>query len=503
MAPEATNLAERYVLESTIATGGMGTVWRARDDVLARTVAVKVLHPQLADDPAFLSRFRREALAAARLTHPNIVAIYDTGTHASDDDDTPDRHFIVMEYCGGGTLLDLLSSSGPLGQEKAVNIAATICDALSYAHGAGVTHRDIKPANVLLTDTGTLKVADFGIAKAAFASGDITTTGTILGSVTYLSPEQASGEEPGPRADLYSLGVVTYQLLVGRPPFKEATDIATALGHLKDPPPPLRSIRAGIPRALDGAVLKALSKNPDDRYSSAEEMKSVLLDSVGSTGETQAMHYPPAPRRRETAEPHPQGSFFRTEGRRIAPIILLVMAAVIAAALVAAMVEQESGNDDEPRRSGGNGEVGSTEIQIASARDFDPSGDGTEHPELVAQTHDGEVSTMWRSETYEATFSEVGKTGVGLVFDLGEEVALDEVLITFDAPGYSVEILAGNSAPESTEDLSPITGDQSVDQEQTFSVDGAEGRYWLVWVTGLREDGGGRVQIGEVEFVGS
>lgn len=506
MAPEASTLVERYVLESRIAGGGMGMVWRARDDVLARTVAVKILHAHLAEDPSFLSRFRHEALAAARLTHPHIVAIYDTGSEPGEQEG-PDQHFIVMEYCGGGTLLDLLQRSGPLSPEKAVNIAATTCDALSYAHTAGVTHRDIKPANVLLTDNGILKVADFGIAKAAFSSGDITTTGAILGSVTYLSPEQAAGEEPGPRADLYSLGVVTYQLLVGRPPFEEATDIATALGHLHDTPPPLRAIRAGIPRSLDAAVTKALAKAPEDRYGSAEEMKTALVNAVGGTGETQAIRYAP-PAHHEHPIDAEQGSpsgFFKTEGRRIAPIVLLVLVAVIAAALIAALADQEP--DEGANRNGGNGgnNPASDGIEIVDASDFDPSGDGQEHPELVHLAHDGDPSTLWRTETYRASLSEIdgGKPGVGLVFDLGESVALSEVIVAFDAPGYGVEIRSGDDDPEDHEDLSGITNNGSVAQEQSFSLDGAEGRYWLIWITSLREDGGGRAQVAEVEFVGT
>ncbi|MGI8775099.1 MAG: protein kinase domain-containing protein [Actinomycetota bacterium] len=502
MSLDATTLVERYVLESTIATGGMGTVWRARDDVLARTVAVKVLLPHLAEDAAFLSRFRREALAAARLTHPNIVAIYDTGKDA--EGDGPDQHFIVMEYCGGGTLLDLLEKSGPLAAERAIDISATICEALSYAHGSGITHRDIKPANVLLTDTGTLKVADFGIAKAAFASGDIATTGTILGTVTYLSPEQAAGEEPGPAADLYSLGVVTYQLVAGRLPFNEGTDIATALSHLHRDPPPLRAIRAGVPRALDAAVMKALAKDPGSRYDSADAMRSALLSAVGSMGTSPTVGYrtPAQLEPPRDGDGTPPGGFLKTEGHRIAPIILLVIAAVIAAALIAGVATQDAGDDDGNRGGGGGNRAAGEAVQIEDARDFDPSAGDGEHPELVNDAFDDDPSTSWRTETYQASFSLIGKPGVGLVFDLGEVVSIGEITVTFDAPGYGIEIRASNEDGEQEDDFSSVTDNGSVEREQTFSIDGAEGRYWLIWITSLQGQGGGRAHIAEVEFIG-
>src|SRR5687768_1314699 len=287
MPSELDSIAGRYVLERQISQGGMATVWQAKDDVLARPVAIKILHPHLSQDEGFLERFRREALAAARLTHPNIVSIYDTGTEEAPDGE-PDLQYIVMEHCSRGTLEDLLRTEGALAPERVASAGISICEALSYAHRHGIVHRDVKPGNVLIANDGSLKVADFGIAKAAFGKKDITTTGSILGTVTYLSPEQGRGEEPDQRSDLYGLGVVLYELAVGRPPFAAETQIATAMMHVKDPPPSLRSIRAGVPRSLEAIVMKALAKDPEDRYASADDMARALGSQGGTNGGTSA-----------------------------------------------------------------------------------------------------------------------------------------------------------------------------------------------------------------------
>src|ERR671919_206128 len=307
MSGESVTIAERYLLESPVSKGGMAAVWKARDQVLARTVAVKILHAHLMEDRDFLERFRAEALAAARLTHPNIVSIYDTG---SDEDNGEERHYIVMEYCAGGTVGEVLADQGSLAPDRVAGIGGSICEALAYAHSLGVVHRDVKPANVLISDGGTLKVADFGIAKAAFVQKEITTTGLILGTVTYLSPEQARGTEPDARSDLYSLGVVLYELAVGRPPFKEETQLATALAHINKPPAPLRAYKAGIPRHLETTIMRALEKDPAQRFGSAEEMRTALAGAAGAPGDpmvlsSSALTSAPTPARVESATSAP------------------------------------------------------------------------------------------------------------------------------------------------------------------------------------------------------
>src|SRR5438093_3284620 len=262
-------LAGRYGLEQLIATGGMAEVWRARDEVLARMVAVKILRPELADDPSLAERFQREAVAAARLGHPCIIGVFDTGH----DDGT---RYIVMEHFAGRSLRDILEERRQLAPDEAVAITLPVLEALGHAHGQGLIHRDVKPGNILVGEDGRVKVTDFGIAKVAYAHGDLTTTGAMLGTVRYVSPEQVEGGEVDGRSDLYSAGVVLYEMLTGRPPFAAQTDVATAMMRLTSDPLPPRAIRPGVPRRLEAVVTKAMARRPEDRFLSAAAMRAAL-----------------------------------------------------------------------------------------------------------------------------------------------------------------------------------------------------------------------------------
>ncbi|HEX4863171.1 MAG TPA: Stk1 family PASTA domain-containing Ser/Thr kinase [Acidimicrobiales bacterium] len=263
--------SDRYQLVNHIARGGMAQVYLARDLLLDRPVALKVLFPELSVDRAFVERFRREAKAAANLSHPNIVSIYDWGQGEN-------TYFIVMEYVAGRTLSQLLRE-GPLDSPRAATIAADVAAALDFAHRHGVIHRDVKPGNVLINESGQVKVADFGIARAigAGASEDLTQTGSVMGTATYFSPEQAQGFGVDPRSDVYSLGVVLYEMLAGRTPFTGDSPVSIAYKHVKEPPEPLRTINPAVPAALEAIVMKSLAKQPDDRYQSAEELRADLM----------------------------------------------------------------------------------------------------------------------------------------------------------------------------------------------------------------------------------
>jgi beta-lactam-binding protein with PASTA domain/tRNA A-37 threonylcarbamoyl transferase component Bud32 len=261
----------RYELHRRIGKGGMAEVSLARDQLLDRPVAIKVLFPEFATDPSFVERFRREATAAANLSHPNIVGVYDWG-------EAEGTYFIVMEYVNGRTLSQVLRADGQFHPDRAADIGADVAAALGFAHRNGVVHRDVKPGNVLVDQNGLVKVADFGIARAITATTDdhLTQVGTVMGTATYFSPEQARGDAVDPRSDIYSLGCVLYELVVGRPPFSGDSPVAIAYKQVHESPTPPRQINPSVPVALEAIILKCLAKNPANRYPSAEDLRADL-----------------------------------------------------------------------------------------------------------------------------------------------------------------------------------------------------------------------------------
>jgi len=268
--PSPRVLGGRYEVHRTLARGGMADVYLARDRSLDRPVAVKVLFNEFATDPSFVERFRREAQSAAGLAHPNIVAVYDWGA----EDGT---YFIVMEYVDGQSLADVLRSSGPLHPRRAAELAFEVAGALGFAHSRGVIHRDIKPGNVLVSSNGVAKVTDFGIARAVSSpSEDLTQAGSVMGTATYFSPEQAQGFSVDARSDLYSLGVVLYEMLCGRPPFTGDSPVAIAYKHVQERPAPPSQFVSDLPPGLEAVVMRLLAKNPDNRYRSAEDLRADL-----------------------------------------------------------------------------------------------------------------------------------------------------------------------------------------------------------------------------------
>ncbi len=259
----------RYRIREKVGSGGMSDVYLADDLTLNRPVAVKVLHPEYARDPGYIQRFRYEAQAAANLNHPNIVSVYDWGNEG-------EAYYIVMEYVEGRELKDLLREQGAFAPERAAEVAAEIAAALQFAHRRNLVHRDIKPQNVIITPAGQVKVMDFGIARAASGTG-ITQTGVVMGTAQYIAPEQAQGLSVDGRADIYSLGIVLYEMLTGRVPFDDENPLTVAYRQVRDDPVPPSVIAPGMPPAMEAIVMKALAKNPANRYQTAQEFKADLL----------------------------------------------------------------------------------------------------------------------------------------------------------------------------------------------------------------------------------
>jgi len=481
-------LAGRYELEEEVASGGMGALWRARDEVLGRIVAVKVLHDHLARNPGILDRFRLEAVAAARLSHPNVVRVFDTGV----DDGVC---FIVMELVDGRTLADLLADRGPLPPPEAAAVMRAVVLGLAHAHREGVVHRDIKPANVLIDRSGLVKVTDFGIAKAAFAGDDLTTTGSLLGTARYLAPEQVTGAPVDGRTDVYAAGIVLYEVLTGRTPFEGETHVATATMRLtKDPVPP-SALRHGIPRALDAVAMRALARDAEDRFHSAEEMASALDRSGPATTDLS----PPAPRSAPSAPPARRSGTFRSW--MAVPVVLLILAALAVGAYL--FLEGLPGGGNGGPDVGDAGETG--RLRIVGATSYDPLGDGSEHEDTARDAVDGDEATAWTTEGYTTADLGGAKEAVGLVVELRDEAAIGAIRIGTELPGWRFELYAGDS-PEGLESGDPLVagGETSfrADDETALEIEPADGRYLLIWITELVSADGYRALVNEVEIHG-
>jgi hypothetical protein len=482
-------LQDRYVLEEPLDSGGMAEVWRGRDEVLGgRPVAVKILHDNLARDPGFLERFRMEAVAAARLSHPAVVRVFDTGVDG-------EVCFIVMELFEGQNLAEILDQRGHLDPPEAAAIAQSMLDALHHAHAQGVVHRDVKPANVLIGAGGAVKVTDFGIAKAAFA-GDITTTGRLLGTALYLAPEQVADKPADHRTDLYAAGVVLYEMLTGRPPFKAETDLATATMRLTQDPRPPGALRAGIPRALEQVVMRALAREPEERFQSAEEMRAALDRMAGDRSVSLPVTAASAPR--VHAEDVPAPSFFRSW--LLVPLVILAIAAVVVVAgLLLGGLELGGPLGIRPA-PGGNGAA----LKIASAVDHDPEGDdGQENRELAPLAIDRSAETAWVTERYNSPQMGGLKSGVGLVLDLGRVREIGGVRIVTTLSDWRFEIRASDDGSSFTR-LQDADGETSfvAEEDGTVELEPVALRYVLLWITDLAPaDGGYRADIAKVQIL--
>ena len=479
-------LEGRYELEDEIASGGMGTVWRARDEVLGRSVAVKVLHDHLARDPDLLDRFRREAVASARLTHPAVVRVFDTGIDGG-------VCFIVMELFEGHTLESLLRERGTLRPEEAARITRSALLGLGHAHRHGVVHRDVKPGNILVDRDGYVKVTDFGIAKAAFAGDDLTTTGNLLGTSRYLAPEQVTGGPVDARADLYATGIVLYEALTGRTPFQADTHIATATMRLSKDPIPPRALRSGISRELDAVVMRALARNPDERYQSAEEMAEALERAVPSDGS------PGPPPLNGTAESEPAPSPVRSWF--VVPLLVLLVAALAVGGFwVLGQVLDEAG----PGETGGGGGEGAEPraVDAVAVRTFDPietGGDGSEHDDELGGASDGDPGTYWTTEGYDNPGMD--KDGVGIVIEIDEPTEVGAMRLQTDTPGFGFSVYASDS-PDAFEIGGDTLATGTAEAVTELEFEPVETAYLLIWLTELPlVDDRYRAHINEVEVL--
>ena len=456
--------ADRYDVDEVIGTGGMSTVYKARDRLLERTVALKVLHPHYEQDAEHAQRFEYEARAVAQLSHPNIVTVIDRG-------ESDGRHFIVFECVDGENLKQLAGRRGPLPVRDALELVLQVADGLAYAHAHEIVHRDVKPQNVLVTADGSAKVTDFGIARALDVDLGVTQTGTILGTTNYLSPEQARGEPVTAATDVYSLGVVLYELLTGTVPFPGDNFVTVAVKVQNDPPPSLRARRPDVPLRLVAAVERALAKDPAQRFASMEAFAAELracLGEPGSAVDAPTLIAPAAP----VARPS------RRRRRRLPAVLaLLGLAAAVAAVASFFLIGGSKGTP--------NGAAGTAAgIVLHGITAYDPPpGDGHEHNAEAPRATDGNPATYWETETYDATGAFGGlKTGVGLVLDAGHAVAVGRLTVSTDTPGYTAIVRAGD-APGGP--FSDDSSSQTVDARTTFVLDGHTARYYVLWITNL------------------
>jgi serine/threonine-protein kinase len=475
----------------------MSTVYLASDETLDRSVAIKLLHAEISDQPDQLERFRREATSAARLSHPNLVAVIDAGEDGG-------RPYIVFEYVEGKTLKQRIQEEGGLPVDEAVAYAIEIGRGLSAAHARKLIHRDVKPQNVLIDPDGRAKVTDFGIARSLEAHG-LTATGRVLGTTDYVSPEQAMGVEVDERCDVYSLGVVLYEMLSGDVPYEAETQVGVAMKHVNEPMPDIFELRPDVSAAVAAVVDRATAKDPRDRYDSAAAMVRDLEATLeveaarggGTTGEaTTVLRSVPRSRRR-LAGP----SRMSRAG---------VAMGALGLGLIGVALLLGSGELDKL----GTGGEGGSEIELArdAAADFDPisgGGDGTEHSAEVERVVDGDpAGTAWASETY--GLEDFGnKEGVGITIDAGGQVEVSEIELRMAVAGADVEIYSAPGEAAAPEDLegwgAPIASAQDIGTRERIQVEaGAPSQQFLIWITKLpaADDGSGfRAEIADIRLL--
>ena len=483
----STVLSGRYRLESKLGSGGMSTVYLALDEVLDRPVAVKLLHREISEEADQLERFRREARAAARLSHPNLVGVIDAG----EDDGRP---YIVFEYIEGRTLKRRIQDEDRLPIDESVAYAIEIGRGLTAAHARKLVHRDVKPQNVLIDPDGRAKVTDFGIARSLEQKG-MTVTGRVLGTTDYVSPEQAMGEDVDERSDVYSLGIVLYEMLTGDVPFSAETQVGVAMKHVNEPMPDVQARRPEVSAAVASVIDRSTTKDPRDRYTTVAEMVRDLEQTLeveaarrgGTSGEaTSVLDSVPDKRRR-------LGRRRRISGPGVALAIVLIALAAAAVVLVSRL--DRGGSEKGP--SG----TTTSEVKLSgdATSEFDPEGDQRETGTERQAIDSNPTGTAWSTEHYDTPEFGGLKDGVGLAIDGGDPIAAKQMVIRTLTPGYDADVYeAAGSPPSSLSDWGqPVASVSDGKESETVTLPGKTAQSFLIWITKLptAEDDPGRYQM--------
>ena len=485
-----TVIGGRYRLDAEIGRGGMSTVYRAFDTVLERPVAIKLMHREIASDSDQLERFRREARSVAQLSHPHVVTVIDAGEEPSP--------YIVLEYVDGETLKDLIRREGPLPIAQAIAYAIEIARALGAAHERQIVHRDVKPHNVLISEEGGAKITDFGIARTLTEEG-LTMAGRVLGTTDYVSPEQALGQPVTGQSDLYSLGVVLFEMLTGDVPFHGSSPVAVAMKHVREDVPDVQLLRPELSAATAALVDRAVSKDLGRRYADANSMIADLEDvltleasrSGQATGEVTSVlrTLPGAARRRLPWR-------LRNPGRWVAAVVLLVIVASLA--LAAALDRAHRGTGVPP---GIASHAGLEPVQLSetAAHDYNPFGTGPENRDQVENVIDSDPNTTWSTEQYyDGTLAKAGGTGLGIYLDAAPTVLAKAIEVQTPTPGFAAQVYVadrielelpyGNSTPLSARGWQGPVGasaDVRNGQRITLALSDHPYRYYLLWLTTL------------------
>jgi eukaryotic-like serine/threonine-protein kinase len=477
----------RYRLDAQIGAGGMSTVFRAFDTTLERRVAVKLMHREIASDSDQLERFRREARSVAQLSHPHIVGVIDAG----EEDGRP---YIVLEYVEGETLKERIRRMGRLPIDEAIAYAIEIARALGAAHAGAIVHRDIKPQNVLVDEEGSAKVTDFGIARSLEEEG-LTADGRVLGTTDYVSPEQALGHDVDGQSDIYSLGIVLFEMLTGDVPFHGENQVSVAMKHVRDDLPDVQVMRPEVSARLAAVLDRMTDKDLALRHPDAESLEADLEDALAaeaartgtSTGEaTAVLRTLPADARRRLP----------LRLRLRLPVLLLLLMIAVAGVAIYLVIDEAA---DRTQRGTGTGTSKPApgeqivSVKKTSANDYDPLGDGEEHTEEAPLAVDQDSATAWSTEGYTSqvlTKPNGDPPGVGLYVDAEPSVNGKRLEIQTPEPGWTMEIYGSRAKPTDewpSDDWTKLGGGTVEKKKQSFPLDTGDHRYryYLVWITEL------------------